>query len=568
MNLRIKNEIENKINKIIIKSKRIKSSGANLVYEIKTNDNKNYIFKLYKLKRDMTNINKLNNYLKQHGINTLTTVAKGNVEESFYYIYNKNEGRHKLKYTKEMINKILDVIECEFKNETKIISNNSIIDKYLIYREYFKNNITKKISSEVIEYVNKIAEKVNLNFKNMCLIHGDLSITNILWNHENFSIIDFDESIYAPIEYEIASFIIKNCFTNGNFNKKIAKTIMKCVKSRFTKVTYNSLKNSWTLFILKVIYEKFYYYELNYTDIETLEHKKDYWAWWYKLLKNEKVFDEIYFADLTLSKIVENQQVIKSNDKSVVKIVTLNNESFVLKKRKRNKEENAKVEQELLEQLSVNLNVPRILKLEQKKNYDYKLYTLMEGKQKIRCNKEEENKLIEEFFKLMYSLSRISIKVKNGNVKRKIKKLIYMTNNKMYKECLYKMLWDSEFMKRVKLEQKQIIHDDLNACNILFSDNNKISFIDFEGVKKYPKSLQIASFITNRYIYEGDISSIDYIISKLNVDREYILKLIVYRSIKTLIFFENQLKEGNNEFIEKEERLQNSLIEIINILEV
>ena len=300
-----------------------------------------------------------------------------------------------------------------------------------------------------------------------------------------------------------------------------------------------------------------------------MEHKKDYWVWWYKLLKNEKIFDEIYFADLTLSKIMDNHQVIKSNDKSVVKIVTLNNESFVLKKRKRNKEENSKVEQELLEKLSVNLNVPRILKLEQKKNYDYKLYTLMEGEPKLRCNKKEQNELIEEFLKLMYSLSRIDIKIKNGNVKRKIKKMIYMTNNKMYKECLNKMLLDSEFMKRVKLEQKQIIHDDLNACNILFSDNNKISFIDFEGLKKYPKSLQIASFITNRYIYEGNISSIDYILSrlKLNVDKEYILKLIVYRSIKTLIFFENQLKEGDNEFIEKEERLLSSLIKIINILE-
>lgn len=91
--------------------------------------------------------------------------------------------------------------------------------------------------------------------------------------------------------------------------------------------------------------------------------------------------------------------------------------------------------------------------------------------------------------------------------------------------------------------------------------------MDFEGLKKYPKSLQIASFITNFYIYEGKINKIDYIIEKFNLvdNKNYIMKLIIYRIIKTLVFFENQLKEKYDETIKnKEIKLYNSLIEILN----
>lgn len=571
MNLKIKNEIENKIGKNVISLKKVKLSGANSVYEFKTNDNKNYIFKIYKMKRDMTNINKLNNYLKDKGFSTLTTIAEGTINENSYYIYTKNEGKHKVKYTKEMIDKILEIIEYEYSNEIKEIPfDSSITTKYLVYREYFNNNDTKKIPRGVIEDINKIAEKINLNFENLYLIHGDLSITNVLWNHKNFSIIDFDESVYAPIEYELSSFIIKICFINGHFNINKAKIIIRDAKSKFNKLNYYSLKNSWMLFILKVIYEKFYYYELNYTDIESAEHKKDYWIWWYKLLKNQKIFDEIYFNDIVLSKIDNNQLLIKNNNKSTVQIITLNNDKFILKKRKKIKEENTKVEQEILEKLSMNLNVPRILKFEENKNCVYKLYTFINGKPKLNCNKEEEIKLLEEFLKLMQLLNSIDIKVKDGNIKAKIKKMINKTDNKTYKGLLNKLLLDSEFIEIVNSEEKQIIHDDLNMFNILFSDNDKIAFIDFEGLKRYPRSLQIASFLTNKYMYEGNTDKIDYILSILNlsVNKEYIVKLIVYRTIKTLIFFEHQKKEGNDEFVEKNKILHNSLIEIINSLEV
>ena len=573
MNLKIKNEIEEKIGKKVTELKYNKCGGANIVYEVGTDNNERYIFKLYKMKRDMSNNNKLNNYLKNKGITTLNLIAQGKIAGNPYHIYTKNEGGHKRKYTEEMANKILEVIGYEYndKNKLKLNSyNNSIIQKYLIYRKYFQKNDTKKIPQEVISDVNKIAENVKLEFKDMYLIHGDLSITNILWKSKNFSIIDFDESIYAPIEYELSSFIVKSCFVNGHFNKKIAKIIMKNLKLKFRKLNYDSLRNSWILFLLKVIYEKFYYYELGYTDIESAENKKDYWVWWYKLLKNQKIFDELYFDDLVLSTIKDNKMLIKSSEKSKVEVVTLDNDSFILKRRKKSKEENTKVEQELLEQLSINLNVPRILKYETCKGYVYKLYTLMQGKQKINCEKEEDTKLIDEFFKLMQTLDKIDLKVQKGNIKIKIKKMLYETDNEIYKNCLNRLLSDSEFMKRIRSEEKQIIHDDLNACNILFSDNNMISFIDFEGVKIYPKSLQIASFITNRYIYEGDIKQIDIVLSKLNLNlnRKYIIKLIVYRTIKTLIFFEKEEKMGNKEFTKKRETLYNSLIEIIDDLKV
>ena len=109
--------------------------------------------------------------------------------------------------------------------------------------------------------------------------------------------------------------------------------------------------------------------------------------------------------------------------------------------------------------------------------------------------------------------------------------------------CLKKLLLDNEFKKKVNSEEKQIVHDDLHRYNILFN-KNEVVFLDFEGLKKYPKSLQIASFITTSYIYEGEIEKIDYLLSKLKVEknRRYIINLIIYRVLKTLIFFEKKLE--------------------------
>lgn len=329
-------------------------------------------------------------------------------------------------------------------------------------------------------------------------------------------------------------------------------------------IDYYSLRNAWLLYITKVIYEKLYFYELGYIDIESKEHKKDYWKWWVGILKNQNLFDELYFEDFQIEKI-NNGIHIKNEEKSFVQIVESGKSKFILKKTKINKDENANVERKILNLLSLNIKVPRILKIKKYKSYIYKLYTYQKGEHKIRYTLNDEQNLIINFKKLNNELSKINVETQIGDLKKKVLSLKKITNNNFYKECLDKLLCDKEFITNIHTEKKQIIHDDLHSNNILF-DKNSVIFLDFDGIKKYPKSLQIASFITNFYLYQGEINKLENIFNELNVEnKKYIFNLIIYRMIKTLIYFEKNAINQNNKL--KEERIYSTLKKNIKIKE-
>lgn len=565
MNIKIEKQIKDIIGKDIKKFKNIKYGGANIVYDITTIDNKKYIFKLYNMPRKFYLIDRLNEYLKNNGIKTLNPLANGILDDKHYYLYAKNKGKHRKHYSSKMIDSILDVIYIENQNKMDTIGQkDTIIEKYCLYKDYFFKNTVNKVSLDTIEYINNVSKIIELKNSNFRLIHGDLSTTNILWGYNTMSIIDFDEAIYALIEYELVSFIIKVCFNKGYFDKRLAKEIIKKIKLKFEGIDYYLLKNSWLLFITKVIYEKLYFYELGYIDIESKEHQKDYWKWWFELLKNQNLFDELYFEDFQIEKIKDGIN-IKNDVKSSVQIVKLSKSKFILKKSKVNKEENANTEREILNLLSLDINVPRILKIKEYKSYIYKLYTYKKGEHKTTYTLGDEQNVIINFKKLNDELSKLNIKTKIGDLEKKIVYLREITNNNFYKRCLNELLCNENFIANIHTEEKQIIHDDLHSNNILF-DQDKVIFLDFEGIKKYPKSLQIASFITNFYLYQGEINKLEYIFNEFNVeDKEYIINLIIYRMIKTLIYFEKNSKNQDDKL--KEEKIYNTLQEIISMEE-
>lgn len=566
MNLRIKKQVESIINKKIIKLEEIKYGGANTVYKIITEDYKSYVYKIYKIKRNFDIIDNLNSYLKREGIETLDVIKRGKIQNDFYYLYTKNKGIHKYTYTQNMIDKILDVINVEYKNiKNSFDSDNSITKKYFFYQQYFYKNKTRKIQEDIIEYINRVSHEIKIDNAGLCLVHGDLSITNILWDKEKFSLIDFDEAIYAPIEYELVSFLIKTCFNRNNFNKKLAFNIMKRIKMKFNNINYYSFKNAWNLYITKVIYEKFYYYELGYTDIENEEHKRDYWKWWFELLKNKGLFNNIYFNDIELPKLNNYEKILKLEGETLVSIVKVEGNKFILKKHSNNPEKDANDEQLILDYLSTEMNVPRILKYERDKDYTYKLYTLLNGQHRTKLTKKEEICLLREVNQLMLLLNKLDINVKIGSIEEKIEKLISETKDSFYKECLKNLLLDKRFINRTNYEEKMIVHDDLNLDNILF-DKDNVYLLDFEGLKKYPKTLQVASFLTNIYMYQGNNENIDFALSKLNYreDRDYIIKLIIFRTLKTLVFFEEKIINGNKKYIKRKNTLYNSLREFLN----
>ena len=202
-------------------------------------------------------------------------------------IYNYIDGRIKKNFSIRELEEIFN--ECDKIHKIDIKNNiyKNIFDKINLYYEALKN-----IDDPVIKnIVKKYAQLSTLSNSTMTIIHGDLVYTNIIWNqHVNF--IDFDECIIAPQEYELSCFLIKNCFENGKFNVNKARKIVRFYKKRGYSIEY--VKNNYYLYIVKVLLEKLYYNRIHSLDLESPEQKKDYWRWWYLLLNDELLENNIF----------------------------------------------------------------------------------------------------------------------------------------------------------------------------------------------------------------------------------------------------------------------------------
>lgn len=108
----------------------------------------------------------------------------------------------------------------------------------------------------------------------MVLVHGDLSFNNIIWNKGVPYLIDYDEAMYAPFEYEAASFLIKNCFYDSFFDIAYAKRIVKFYK--INNFNIDKIKHYYYIFILKVLLEKYYYAVIYNLDLNSDSQKQDF----------------------------------------------------------------------------------------------------------------------------------------------------------------------------------------------------------------------------------------------------------------------------------------------------
>jgi len=106
-------------------------------------------------------------------------------------------------------------------------------------------------------------------------------------------VIDFDESIVAPKEYEIITTVIKVCFKYKDFDIKTASKILKVYFS-LNNTSVEKLKTIWDFYILKVIIEKIALYQMEKIDIYDERQLKDSWEYWYKLLQNKELKDQIF----------------------------------------------------------------------------------------------------------------------------------------------------------------------------------------------------------------------------------------------------------------------------------
>ena len=267
---------------------RLTGGLANHVYLVETTKKK-YVAKLYKKNIDKEAINDLIDISKENNINVLDTI-----DDNFYTyhnaticIYDYIEGKHVKKLTNNQIEKITNFIKLEKKGNGNYTN---LLDKVNFYYESLLNLKTKKIKREIItDLLRRYMKLQNYNiFYEKDLIHGDLTPTNIIWNEEEFTLIDLDEATTFTKLYDLIVFAIKFSKTGSKIDVKMAKRILK----PFDNYTKIDIINVWNFYILKVIMEKIYLYEIGKIDLLDENQKQDNFEDWLTIL-NSSVIEDI-----------------------------------------------------------------------------------------------------------------------------------------------------------------------------------------------------------------------------------------------------------------------------------
>lgn len=291
--------VDDDVIKILIKNgylidtiEKIDTGCANICYKF-SYSNKIYVAKCYRRVYNFDLSDALQDIIYNYNENMIIK-NRSIINDKFRIeVAEFNSGKHIFKYNDKMIIELLNVIN--YYTQPKFAYNGNdvktIYDKFEQYHSYFVNNASfNKVSINIIEKLNGIYDQLDINnFHSLFIVHGDLSYTNILWNNCEPTIIDFDECIYAEKEYELASFVIKTTFNDGEFNSQLAKKIIENMKSIIYNFDLCKLKTYIRFYILKVLYEKLYFYDTTDLDIESIDQKKDYWLWWYNLIMCDKI---------------------------------------------------------------------------------------------------------------------------------------------------------------------------------------------------------------------------------------------------------------------------------------
>lgn len=285
----VREVIDKHINEQIIDMKKIEGGIANIVYLVNTTSNK-YVVKIYKKNIDQNAINALIDIAIQNGISVLKTM-----DNNFYKyrnlticIYNYIEGKHLKKLNNEQIEKILDFIKIDKISDGKF---SNLLDKVNFYYDSLRTLETKKIRREIIdELLRRYMKLQNYNiFYEKELIHGDLTPTNIIWDEAGiYTLIDLDETTQFTKLYDLIVFAIKFSKNGSDIDIKMAKRILKPF-GNYTKV---DIINVWNFYILKVILEKIYLYEIGKIDLLDDNQIRDNWQDWLNIL-NCSVIEDI-----------------------------------------------------------------------------------------------------------------------------------------------------------------------------------------------------------------------------------------------------------------------------------
>ncbi|NMA50569.1 MAG: phosphotransferase [Mollicutes bacterium] len=527
----------------------IKERGLNYIYKIESN-NKKYILKEYHKKHNFKDSNQLIRYLQKNNIKTIKIVDIYEDDDSIYHLYNFIDGKHINKYDSDQIEEITNLLKVIYNSNIKGENTNILdkCDKYFL----FLNSLENYDKNGMVDFLYKIYKKLKINSGDFQLVHGDISNTNLIWDVK-LNIIDFDETIMAPREYEIVSAIIKNSFNNNFFDINQALNIFSNLKKKII-IEYNKFKKSWNLYIIKVIIEKLYYDELSKENTKNYKDKKgnDYWGYWYDLLFNENIINRLFnFKKISNINGIRYSSTIKDNYKSKVSIVKTLNDEVMIKKEDLLSEKNASLDEyNLISILNrFYLNKLDLLYYYNSSNKEIKYYNYCFGITKKKLKKEDLKILTLRVYDIYAFLLKNGNALNNinGNFNDKLKWCYQILKTTKYKKLILNLLNDKCFVEKINLEDKIIVHDDLHRDNLLFDENGNVTILDFYGLKKYPKTYQLASLITNAVLlYDED----DYDVILDNwpekVDISFLNKLILFRMLKGVAYYNKYLASFNN----------------------
>lgn len=267
---------------------------ANKVIKITTDKGENYIFKIYKKKRNQTLPFEFMDFLKSNGVNIVFPKNKQPIifENTDCYLFDYIDSS-KTEYSEELATYLIKLLKI-IKNFKTSINNKEYYYKTKCDNEYLllrsKNNykLDKEIINKVLDRYDEIKDLEINNEKSV--VHSDISTSNLLSSPSGYYLIDFDETRFCSKLYDLAVILVKFFFDGKNIDIVNAKKFVGLYLENFTEYSRDDCRNVFEYYIVKQLLEKISDYEIFNIDIYSKQQQQDDFRNWVYYFNN---FDQI-----------------------------------------------------------------------------------------------------------------------------------------------------------------------------------------------------------------------------------------------------------------------------------